>query len=242
MQRFDCIGHDGYMEPDAEGEYVAYAEARAEIERLNSALTEAAKQISDLATRLGQAEGRLDASELVGIVEGWKARAEKAEDERDANAKWLGELLAVIHRDGGHYQSQHGDEKAVDESHRIWARLITERDEALAQVAAAYEAAARRTESEDVEYPSGTIDMEGEELREILRALTPAHAKAALEAYGREKVREGMKWAAEIIRGCCPECQGTGVRDSGGVHPWGEPISVPCDCADAILGGMETIV
>lgn len=26
---------------------------------------------------------------------------------------WLGELLAVIHRDGGHYQSQHGTEKAV---------------------------------------------------------------------------------------------------------------------------------
>ncbi|UFS67745.1 hypothetical protein LO749_16775 [Paracoccus denitrificans] len=67
-------------------------------------------------------------------------------------------------------------------------------------------------------------------------------ARAALEAYGREKVREGMRWAAEIIRGCCPECQGTGVRDSGGAQPWGEPITVPCDCADAILAGMETIV
>ena len=56
---------------------------RAEIERLNNALTEAANQIGDLATRLGQAEGRLDASELVGVVEGWKARAETAEAERD---------------------------------------------------------------------------------------------------------------------------------------------------------------
>lgn len=28
----------------------------------------------------------------------------------------------------------------------------------------------------------------------------------------------------------CPECNGTGMRDSGGVQPWGEPISVPCDC------------
>lgn len=121
-------------------------------------------------------------------------------------------------------------------------RLTKERDEARAQVAAAFEAAARRTESEDVEYPSGVIDMEGEELREILRALTPAHAKAAIESYGRAKELEGMQRAAEIIRGCCPECQGTGLRDSGGVQPWGEHITVPCDCTDAILGGMETIV
>jgi len=28
----------------------------------------------------------------------------------------------------------------------------------------------------------------------------------------------------------CPECKGSGMRDSGGVQPWGEPIDVPCDC------------
>lgn len=28
----------------------------------------------------------------------------------------------------------------------------------------------------------------------------------------------------------CLECKGTGLRDSGGVYPWGEGISVPCDC------------
>ncbi|MFN8683038.1 hypothetical protein ACDP63_18160, partial [Paracoccus sp. P2] len=33
-----------------------------------------------------------------------------------------------------------------------------------------------------------------------IRALIPADAKAALEAYGREKVREGMKMAANIAR------------------------------------------
>ena len=31
----------------------------------------------------------------------------------------------------------------------------------------------------------------------------------------------------------CPECQGTGARDSGGVQPWGEAIYVPCDCSNA---------
>ncbi len=28
----------------------------------------------------------------------------------------------------------------------------------------------------------------------------------------------------------CPECQGFGMRDSGGVTPWGEGIFVPCGC------------
>ncbi|QIQ65600.1 hypothetical protein 26_00001 [Pseudomonas phage Epa26] len=28
----------------------------------------------------------------------------------------------------------------------------------------------------------------------------------------------------------CPKCGGSGHADSGGVHPWGEPIFIPCDC------------
>lgn len=28
----------------------------------------------------------------------------------------------------------------------------------------------------------------------------------------------------------CPECRGTGERDSGGTHPWGWAIYLPCDC------------
>lgn len=28
----------------------------------------------------------------------------------------------------------------------------------------------------------------------------------------------------------CPKCNGTGMMDSGGVQPWGEPIQVVCDC------------
>ncbi|MCV2449404.1 hypothetical protein [Paracoccus sp. DMF] len=93
VERFDVAikhscGSDPYavMVSDPDGSYVMasdYDAAHAEIERLNNALTEAACQISDLAGRLGRAEGRLDASELVGVVEGWMARAEKAEAERD---------------------------------------------------------------------------------------------------------------------------------------------------------------
>lgn len=29
----------------------------------------------------------------------------------------------------------------------------------------------------------------------------------------------------------CPECNGTGERDTGGSLPWGEWISAPCDCS-----------
>lgn len=28
----------------------------------------------------------------------------------------------------------------------------------------------------------------------------------------------------------CQKCNDTGVADSGGTQPWGEPISIPCDC------------
>ena len=34
----------------------------------------------------------------------------------------------------------------------------------------------------------------------------------------------------------CLECSDTGQRDSGGIHPWGEPVLMPCDCKDAEVG------
>lgn len=30
----------------------------------------------------------------------------------------------------------------------------------------------------------------------------------------------------------CQKCSDTGLTDSGGVQPWGEPILVPCECAE----------
>ncbi|MNH25163.1 hypothetical protein D3C79_851370 [compost metagenome] len=30
----------------------------------------------------------------------------------------------------------------------------------------------------------------------------------------------------------CQRCSDTGLTDSGGVQPWGEPILVPCECAE----------
>ncbi|HHK3939729.1 TPA: hypothetical protein ACQSRZ_005003 [Pseudomonas aeruginosa] len=34
----------------------------------------------------------------------------------------------------------------------------------------------------------------------------------------------------DYIEAPCPKCCGTGEADSGGAHPWGEPVLIPCDC------------
>lgn len=34
----------------------------------------------------------------------------------------------------------------------------------------------------------------------------------------------------DYIEAPCPKCCGTGEVDSGGAHPWGEPVLIPCDC------------
>ncbi|ENZ3813698.1 hypothetical protein ACV344_32020 [Pseudomonas aeruginosa] len=34
----------------------------------------------------------------------------------------------------------------------------------------------------------------------------------------------------DYIEAPCPKCCGTGEADSGGTHPWGEPVLISCDC------------
>lgn len=48
----------------------------------------------------------------------------------------LGNILAVIHRDGGHYQGEHGGKKATDDAISAWANLMTDIDAAHATIAA----------------------------------------------------------------------------------------------------------
>lgn len=74
-----------------------------------------------------------------------------------------------------------------------------ERDEALAQVATAYEMAAKICDHTAEYHIKDPDDIESVRATAAeIRALTPTNAKAALEAYGREKVREGMQRAAEL--------------------------------------------
>ncbi|EPC1069808.1 DUF551 domain-containing protein [Enterobacter hormaechei] len=47
---------------------------------------------------------------------------------------------------------------------------------------------------------------------------------------GALSVGQKLYAAPRLDNPFCPKCGGTGLADSGGTHPWGEPISIPCDC------------
>ena len=53
------------------------------------------------------------------------------------------------------------------------------------------------------------------------RYATPAIVKAMARELQQYRA------AAEPV---CPKCGGTGMADSGGFQPWGEPILIECDC------------
>jgi hypothetical protein len=53
-------------------------------------------------------------------------------DERAENIeRWLRDLLAVIHRDGGHYTEKHGLEKSTADAHAVVCEDRRKLDEAL---------------------------------------------------------------------------------------------------------------
>ena len=40
----------------------------------------------------------------------------------------LGDLLAIIHRDGGHHTAAVGEQQSVEDAHKVWAKLISENE------------------------------------------------------------------------------------------------------------------
>ena len=90
----------------------------------------------------------------------------------------------MIHADEGEYVLYCDAQTEIE-------RLTKERDEARAQVAAAYEVVAIRSENYACGAPynqRATINA----LANHLRGMTSADAQAALEAYGREKVEQAL--------------------------------------------------
>lgn len=65
------------------------------------------------------------------------------ERERDEARRNLGEILAVIHRDGGHYTGEHGISKSVADAHAAWAAVILEREQLKEKLSALREKCAR---------------------------------------------------------------------------------------------------
>ena len=130
--------------------------------------------------------------------------------------KELEEMTAIkdIHQRKGHEYFERAE------------KAEAERDKARAQVAAAYKAAEQAKVFMAEEGGFLTRVPLLPETKAAIRALTPADAQAALEAYGRSKVREGMQRAAEVAREC-----------------WNDP---PCEAdaeyiPNAILADMEKL-
>lgn len=68
-------------------------------------------------------------------------------------------------------------------------------------------------------------------------------AREVIESIGRfrdDGTRPGegtlVYWEATLHRAlaqqpaACPRCDGTGEADSGGIHPWGAPAMIRCEC------------
>lgn len=69
---------------------IANARLEARADNAEKAFVAAIKTMSEEARERGGAEGRLDASEMADVVDGWKARAEAAEAENLEQARLLG--------------------------------------------------------------------------------------------------------------------------------------------------------
>mgnify|MGYP000940829579 CR=1 FL=1 len=72
-------------------------------------------------------------------------------------------------------------------------------------------------------------------LRKILDGVTQeaidgGWTARGLSDYAKQVETElaAMRERAEPV--VCPKCGNTGLADSGGVQPWGEPILIECDC------------
>lgn len=64
---------------------------------------------------------------------------------------------------------------------------------------------------------------------------------------GDKLYRHPQEWQSKQMS--CPKCNDTGMADSGGTQPWGEPIEIECDCrqqdantAELVAAGIITKV
>ena len=102
------------------------------IDELQSEKEELEAEITALRARLAEVEGALRevisvSDRKTDIYDRAKAALASAGEGVVATTadyeRWLGDLLAIIHRDGGEYLSLHGPKKAVADAHLVWAKL-----------------------------------------------------------------------------------------------------------------------
>lgn len=103
---------------------------------------------------------------------------------------WASDLAAVQAKIERLTKERQAFEGMAKDNYTRLQKAEAERDEARAQVAMLLEMAASMSVDGEVDIPQIT--------KHLIRSLTPDDAKAALEVYGSEKVREGMRMAADI--------------------------------------------
>ncbi|NUW61892.1 hypothetical protein [Cronobacter muytjensii] len=69
-----------------------------------------------------------------------------------------------------------------------------------------------------------------------VRRCREAIARSAILNQAPVKQPSSNKVAEPVI---CPKCGNTGLADSGGVQPWGEPILIECDCTAPPAPGAD---
>lgn len=116
------------------------AEDEAFIDSASTGYPRALRAVQELKRRLAEAEADikrgdaqlstfLASGECASTEEGTCGRMLYLERKLHASEKALGNLLAVIHRDGGHYLAEHGLEKAVEDAMAKWAEMRKALDE-----------------------------------------------------------------------------------------------------------------
>lgn len=130
------------------------------------------------------------------------AKREAEEERNEANARAdaaetaLGNLLAILHRDGGHRLAEVGAEQAVREAHERWAEVVRRADAAeAARASLAAELAALRAAAHEA--MRATSKQYSAARRALVTAL--ADTRAAAEAHDAEVRREALREAAAML-------------------------------------------
>ena len=125
------------------------------IELLNEVIEGVKQSETELAALRGEVEAR--SSDYLGMVEAY----EKCDSECRQLRGEVSNLLAVIHRDGGQYQSQHGDCKATVDAQTIIIQLREELAELRARI----------VEMSDLCLTNGEVDkIKADAIREAVEA------------------------------------------------------------------------
>jgi hypothetical protein len=129
------------------------------------------------------------------VADSWRAKVAEVERERDEARRNLGEILAVIHRDGGHHTGEFGVSQSVADAHATWAAVVRERDDLKAKLDAELPAAWR----EDLASLNECLEWASRDLYEA-RSEIDHHKRQVLvsEAKHKEAARERDELKARL--------------------------------------------